>query len=314
MKKILITGSLGVIGRILVQFLKEKNYEIINTDIVVKDCSDYVRADVTSFEDLYKIFKKGNIDAVIHMAGEVGRMVGEEHPQKMIYVNDIGVLNIAKLCLEYDCRLVYFSTSEIYGHILDREIPVKEEDLEKIGSPFITTNIYALSKLFGESIVKHYVDNYNLNAVAIRPFMIYGVGEYPSKYRSAISNFVYNALTDKKLIVHSGGIRAWCYISDFVEGVRLVMEHPFSGKYEAFNIGSDEYYTMEEVARMIIEETNKESNQIKVIEPPNKFMSLVKKASIEKIRSIGYEPKVSLKEGIRNVIEWQIKNIINKDE
>jgi len=303
--KILVTGALGVIGSFLVPYLRERDHDVISSDVFVRDYSDYVRADITSFEDLYRVFKKEDIDTVIHMAGEVGRMVGEEHPQKMIYVNNIGTLNLIKLCMEHNCRLVYFSTSEVYGHLFDKDKPVEEADLDKDGSIFVTTNIYAMSKLFGEAIVRHYVENYGLNAVTIRPFMIYGPKEYPSKFRSAISNFIYLALTGGKITVHRGTARAWCYISDFVDGVYLVMKDRFSGVYEAFNVGSDEYRTMEEVAEMVVDECRGDYSQIEAVDPPEKFLSLTKKFSIEKIKSINYMPKVSLKEGIRRVAEWQ---------
>jgi dTDP-glucose 4,6-dehydratase len=306
MAKIFVTGALGFIGSFLVPYLTEQGHEVVSSDVHVRDYADYVRADVTSFEDLYKIFKKEDIDQVIHMAGEVGRMVGEEHPQKMVYVNNIGTLNLIKLCLEYDCRLVYFSTSEVYGHLFDKGKAVKEEDLEN-GSIFVTTNVYALSKLFGEAIVRHYLENYGLNAVTIRPFMVYGPGEHPSKYRSALINFVHSALKGETLTVHKGAERAWCYVSDFINGLYLVMQHSFSGKYEAFNIGSDEYHTMEEVARMVADECGADADQIEIVEPPKRFLSLHKKFSIEKIRNVGYEPRISLKEGIHRVAEWQRK-------
>jgi dTDP-glucose 4,6-dehydratase len=311
MAKIFVTGALGFIGSFLVPYLTEQGHEVVSSDVHVRDYADYVRADVTSFEDLYRIFKKEDIDQVIHMAGEVGRMVGEEHPQKMVYVNNIGTLNLIKLCLEYDCRLVYFSTSEVYGRLFDKGKAVKEEDLEN-GSIFVTTNVYALSKLFGEAIVRHYLENYGLNAVTIRPFMVYGPGEHPSKYRSALINFIHSALKGEKLTVHKGAERAWCYVSDFISGLYLVMQHSFSGKYEAFNIGSDEYHTMEKVARMVVEQCRGNYNQIKVIEPPTKFLSLSKQFSIKKIRSIGYKPEISLKEGINKVVEWQKKEINTK--
>lgn len=311
MAKIFVTGALGFIGSFLVPYLTEQGHEVVSSDVHVRDYDDYVRADVTLFEDLYKIFKKENIDQVIHMAGEVGRMVGEEHPQKMLYVNNIGTLNLIKLCLEYNAKLVYFSTSEVYGRLFDKSEPVKEEDLEK-GSVFTTTNIYAMSKLFGEAIVRHYVENYGLNAVTIRPFMVYGPGEHPSKYRSAIINFIHSALKGEKLTVHKGAKRAWCYVSDFINGLYLVMQHSFSGKYEAFNIGSDEYHTMEEVARMVVDECGGDYNQIKVIEPPTKFLSLSKKFSIDKVKSIGYKPEIPLREGIHRVVEWQKKEVKTK--
>lgn len=311
-KNILVTGALGVIGSSLLPYLKMQGHKVIGTDLMVRDYSDYVRADITSFEEMYNVFRKENPDILIHMAGEVGRMVGEEHPQKMVYVNNIGVLNMIKLCIEYDTKLLFFSTSEVYGHLFDKGLPVKEEYIESSGSSFITTNIYALSKLFGEAMVKHYVDNYGLNAITIRPFMIYGPGEYPSKYRSAVTNFVNKALKGEELIVHKGAVRAWCNINDFVAGLSLVMNQSISGKYEAFNIGSDEYHTMVEVAEMAVNEAEGNPNQIRIIDPPSKFLSLVKIASIEKARSIGYEPSVSLKEGIHSVAEWQRKEILRK--
>ena len=309
MKTILVTGALGHIGVFLTDYLAKLGHNVIGSDVMMKDADNYVRVDITAFEDLYRIFKKNSIDIVIHMGAEVGRMQGEEYPQKMVYVNDVGTINVIKLCLDHNTKLLYFSTSEVYGKLFDDGHTVIEEDLDR-GSAFMTTNIYAMSKLFGEAIVRHYVENYNLNAVTIRPFMIYGTGEYPSKYRTAICNFVYQALTGQTITVHRGAERAWCYIDDFVEGVRCVMNTTFSGKYEAYNVGSDEIHTMEEVARVVIKEAKASEDQIKVVDPPSQFMSLVKRFSIDKARKIGYSPQFSLKKGVQNVVAWQRKEVL----
>lgn len=305
---ILVVGSLGVIGTHLMRYLRQQGQDVIGTDVLIRDYDDYVRADITAFEELYRIFRKYNVDTVVHMAGEVGRLRGEEYPQKMIYVNDVGTLNIVNLCLEHDCKLVFFSTSEVYGNLFDHREAVREANLDRI-SAFGTTNIYAMSKLFGEAIVKHYVQNYGLKAVAVRPFMIYGPGEYPSKYRSAIANFVHRALTGGKLTVHSGTLRAWCYITDFIDGLALVMNSP-ARSYEAYNIGSDEYHTMEGTARIVIEEAGADPSQIEIVTPPDKFLSPVKRASIDKVKSLGYSPRVTLREGVRKVIEWQKAEVL----
>jgi nucleoside-diphosphate-sugar epimerase len=92
----------------------------------------------------------------------------------------------------------------------------------------------------------------------------------------------------------------------------LASNKAFSGKYEAFNIGSDEYLTMEEVAGMVVEECGRDHSLIKVVEPPAKFLSLSKNFSIQKIRSLGYEPKIRLREGVRRVVEWQRKEVLPK--
>ncbi|WP_448524106.1 NAD-dependent epimerase/dehydratase family protein [Pseudothermotoga sp.] len=304
--KILVTGGLGFIGTRLVRKLTEKGHDVVSVDLHVRDFEDYVRADVTSFSELWRVFKlNGPFDMVIHTAGEVGRMIGEEHPQKMVYVNDVGVINLIQLCLEYDTRLVYFSTSEVYGKKFDELECVKEEDLMKT-SPFDVTNIYAMSKLFGEALVAHYTKNYGLKAVSIRPFMIYGPGVYPSKYKSALDQFVYNALLGKPLIVHKGSERAWCYVDDFVEGVILVAEkHSFeSKKYEAYNIGSEEYISTEDLARKCVKIVGASEKLIELVDPPNKFLSARKRFSVDKIKKLGYAPKVSLDRGIEEVVKW----------
>jgi len=305
-KRVLITGGLGTIASYVGTYFESLGYDVVDLDITMRDDTDYIRADVVSFEDMYKAFKAVEPDVVIHTAAEVGRMVGESYPQKMITVNNLGTLNVVRLCVDFDSILVNFSTSEVYGHLADEKV-LEEADVIT-GSPFMTTNIYAMTKLFSEAIVKHYVENYDLQAVSVRPFMIYAPNEFPSRYRSAMINFVHNARLGRKLTVHKGSVRAWCFISDFAEGLRLVMEKPFLGSYEAFNIGSDEYHTAEEVARTVIEACHGKESQIEFVDAPRKFFTYSKRFSIEKLKKLGYLPKVSLKEGVEKVVRWQNEN------
>lgn len=308
MTTVLVTGALGVIGQHLTKDLRTAGYDVIGADLGIRDYSDYVRADVTAFEDLHRIGLNHSIDVVVHMAGEVGRMVGESHPQRMVYVNDVGTINVAQFCVETGARMISFSTSEVYGHLLDDDQAVTEDLLEDSGSAFVTTNVYALSKLFGEALVKHFVDNYDLNAVAVRPFMIYGPGEAPSKWRSAMTNFVFAARNGSSLTVHRGTARAWCHVSDFVAGIQLLIEQPKSPSYQAYNVGSDEYLDMEAVAHTIVDVVGADPSLVNVVDPPNKFMSSRKRASIDKLRKLGYDPKIDLRQGVQSVAEWQAAN------
>ncbi|MBM7560307.1 NAD-dependent epimerase/dehydratase family protein [Marinitoga litoralis] len=303
--KILVTGALGFIGKSLFAALKKEGYEVQGIDLVIADYDDYIRADITYFEDVWKLFKDNNgFDMVIHLAGEVGRLNGEEYPQRMIYVNEFGTLNLIKMCIEYKSKLVYFSTSEVYGTLFD-EKEVMEEDFNVL-SPTKVTNIYAMSKLFGEGIVNHYVKNYGLLAVGIRPFMVYGPGVIASKYKSAIDQFIYNALNDNLFTVHKSSERAWCYVDDFVNGVLTVIKHhEFKEKnYETYNIGTQEYIATEELAKLILELTGKPYDLMRVVELPDKFISGRKRFFNEKLRKLGWEQKVPLREGLMKVIEW----------
>ncbi len=303
--KLLVTGALGFIGKRMVEFLRNEGHEVVGIDLTIADYDEYVRADITYFEDVWKVFKENNgFDIVIHLAGEVGRLNGEEYPQRMIYVNEVGTLNLIRLCLEYGSKLVYFSTSEIYGKLFD-EKEVVEEDFSLI-SPKKVTNIYAMSKLFGEGIVNHYVENYGLLAVGIRPFMIYGPGVAASKYKSAIDQFVYNSLNNKPFSVHKGSERAWCYIDDFVVGVLTIMEkHDFKqGVYESYNIGTQEYVPTEKLAELVLELTNRPMDLVQIVELPDKFISGRKRFSNWKLRNLGWKQKVPLKQGLQEVIKW----------
>ena len=115
-------GALGFIGKHLVEVLKQEGYDVTGIDIAVVDYDGYLKADITYFEDVWRIFKENKgFDMVIHLAGEVGRINGEEYPQKMLYVNEIGTLNLINLSLEYDSKLVYFSSSEVYGTLLTKK-------------------------------------------------------------------------------------------------------------------------------------------------------------------------------------------------
>jgi len=306
MEKTFVTGSLGFIGYHLVPYLKEQGYNILSCDLHLREYEDYLKSDVTSYIDLQRIFRNNKIESVIHMAGEVGRIMGELHPHKMIHVNAIGTLNLIHLCIEHNTKLIYFSTSEVYGkNLSSNRNQVIEEKLDS-GSAFGCVNVYAISKLYAEALVKHYVENYDLKAVTIRPFMIYGEVETPSPYRSALVQFVTHALKNEALTVHKGTSRSWCHVSDFIKGVKLVLNQPFKGYYEAYNIGSEEYHSMKEAALMVIDETKSQS-KIDLVDPPSKFLNLNKYFSIDKIKKLGYNPEVSLREGIKRMVNYYVK-------
>jgi len=309
--KILVTGAMGFIGKYMIRALKNHGYDVTGIDLAIADSENYVRADITYFEDVWRIFKESNgFDVVLHLAGEVGRLNGEEYPQRMIYVNEIGTLNLLQLCLEYNSKLVYFSTSEIYGKLFD-EKEVCEEDFSIIG-PDMVTNVYAMSKLFGEGIVNHYVKNYNLLAVGIRPFMIYGPGVAASKYKSAIDQFVYNSLNNKPFVVHQGSERAWCYIDDFIDAIlKIVENHSFTHSvYESYNVGTQEYISTEDLANLILELTGAPSNLMQIVQLPEKFISGRKRFSNKKLRDLGWEQKVLLRQGLQEVIKWYKSEMI----
>lgn len=284
----------------MVARLRQQN-EVLSTDLHTGYNKGYARLDVTDRGSIDEALEDFGPDLVIHMAGEVGRLNGERHPERMVETNALGTMNVARSCIEQKVRLMNFSTSEVYGDAFKFHFPVVEQDsLNAFGQ----SNIYSLSKVFGEAIVKHYVENYGLKAITIRPFMLYGEGEVPNKYRSALTNFVWAALNQKSFDVHRNTRRAWCHVSDFAEGIVLLL-NVWPQRYEAFNIGSEEYHSMEEAAWMVCQAADAPVQLANLVEPPLKFGTPIKVASIDKMKALGYAPKVSLEEGINRLVKWQ---------
>ena len=299
---ILITGGLGHIGSHLASTLRGRGHRVIVSDLKILKDEDYARGDVGSFVEMHRIFKEHQIKHVFHLAGEVGRENGELFPRRCVDVNVSGTLNLIQLCLEHGARLYFASTSEVYGKLADKH-RLTEDLLDKY--PPLMTNCYAISKLQAEDYLRHFTEHYGLQALAFRFFMCYGDGEYPSPYRSAMTNFVYRVLRDQPILVHRGTARSWCYVDDIVAGCILAMERHNHGQYEAYNLGRDDLTPTPQVAEMICDLAGKPRSLIQYSDP-NWLITPVKNASFAKAKErLGYESKVTLEEGIRRTIAWQ---------
>ncbi len=282
----------------MVPLLREGGHDVKALDNKIMRHEDYIRADVTSVIEVVEAFKKWDIDYVLHLAGEAGRENGELFARRTVDINVSGTLNMIQMCREYGARLIFASTSEVYGDVSEA---VMREDMV----PVKQTNCYAISKYQAEQYISHFVENYDLEAHIIRIFMCYGPGEYPSYFRSAIARFVYNILHDRPIHVHSGTSRSWCYVDDIVEGWRSVMENFKPGSAEVYNIGRHHPSQMSEVAELICDLADKPRGLIRYADVP-RFVTRVKNASFEKAkRELGFEAKTPLDEGLRRTIEWQ---------
>jgi nucleoside-diphosphate-sugar epimerase len=164
-----------------------------------------------------------------------------------------------------------------------------------------------VSKLATEHLAHNYYKQYNLPALSIRPFNIYGPGQVGE---GAIHRFIVRALTGEDLEVHNDGsqIRAWCYVDDIVEGVLLCMEKP-EAVGQAFNIGNPRSVcTIYDLARHIVRLCESQS-QIKFVSWNNADVEL-RIPNIDKARKLlGYHPKVDLEEGLLCTIDWYRKKL-----
>jgi len=296
---VLVTGALGVIGQRLTKKLRERGYDTVVSDVRILKQDGYRRGDITQYVEMDRIFKEFKVEHVFHLAGEVGRVNGEEFPRRAVDINVSGTINLAQLCLEHGAKLYFASTSEVYSGLPGHE---------KLTEELVDVHGYAPTNAYGISL-RHFTDYMELKALSFRFFMCYGEGEYPNPYRSAMTNFIHAALTGKQLNVHRGTARSWCYIDDIVAGCIAAMEKAPFQRYEAYNIGRDELRPTEEVAALIVKLTGADPKQL-VFSNPDRLVYPVKDASFAKAKGdLGWESTIPLEEGIERTIAWQRKEL-----
>lgn len=298
--KILVTGSEGNIGRKLVPYLEQKGYTVWRFDQKQNFAKNYTVGDINSPVELERTFEKFRPDVVYHMAAMVSRITCEASPAITILTNVAGTNNVIQLCKQYEAKIIYFSTSEVYGNI------------GGVLSEFCTpepNNIYGLSKLLGEHIIK-YEDHNGLDWVIVRPFMFYDEDEDMGEYRSAMIRFAEGLIRKEKITVHKNAFRSWMHMSDAVMALEKTM---FVSKH-IINIGHPTVHSVAEIAQIMCDELELSYNDY-VIETSlpekmtlNKTPDLTKQSVLLKT-----DPLITLRMGIKKVLNV-VRNKILTDK
>lgn len=291
MKKALVIGSEGNIGRPLVESLRADGIEVIGIDIKSGWKDGFLVADINNPTDLLPAFDP-KPDVIYLLSAMVSRVTCEQAAALAIETNLAGVNNILQLAKQFNSHLIYFSTSEIYGP----HVEVMSEGL-KDPEP---NNRYGLSKYLGEKLVEYEVKHYGLSAVTLRPFMMYDEKEDLGDHRSAMIRFAYNLARGLPIQVHAGSSRGWLHVSDAIRAIRAAEQ---VDKYEVINIGHPDIRPIAELAELICSNLSASRDLIEVEDIP-KQMTLNKNPSLDKMRELlGVHPEVNLEEGVGLVCE-----------
>lgn len=288
--KILVIGSEGNIGSRLVPHLK-KEHEVFRVDQMQGFDSDYAVCNIMNIGDIYSAFDHFEPDIVFHLAAMVSRVTCEASPFLAVDTNLTGLNNVIQACKIFGAKLIYFSTSEVYGNIGG----VLSEDRE-----CKPNNLYGLTKYLGEKLVEYNL-NAGLKAVTIRPFMFYDEKETRGEHRSAMIRFCYNLMNGRKIKVHNDSCRSWLHISD---GVKILSDLMLIDHYDVINVGSEELIFTIDLVKLICNEIGipATSSLIEAIELPEK-MTLEKIPDVRKMMSYSnHIPNVDVRTGVKLVI------------
>jgi UDP-glucose 4-epimerase len=309
-KRIFVTGGAGFIATTLARVLVEQN-EVIALDNLHRDALtatdladhpnfEFHQADVLDADAVTEL--SGGATHIVHCAAIAGVDTVIESPVRTMRVNVIGTYNVLEAAVatqETVERLVDFSTSEIFG---THAYNVREGQVSTIGSVGEARWTYAVSKLAGEHMAHAYHDELRLPIVTVRPFNVFGPGQIGG---GAIRAFIEAALAGDNLTVRGDGaqIRAWCYVDDMVDAVRLCLEHP-RAVGQSFNVGNPRSaVTIFDLAQRIKRLTGCPGE---IVFAPLEYVDVeLRIPNVEKARDeIGFEARVELDDGLERTIAW----------
>lgn len=294
---ILITGGLGAVGSQLTEELEQRGHDVWVADLPWHERDQYHRCDVSQYRQLAEIFEEQEFDNVYHLAAEFGRKNGEDFYETMWESNAVGTKNILRLQQEHGFRLIFSSSSEVYGdydEVMTEDVP-RTTGVQQL-------NDYAISKWVNEQQILNSADRYGTETVRVRLFNTYGPGEKYSDYRSVVSKFCYRALNDMPYHVYENHHRSFTYVGDTVRTLANIVENFHPG--EVYNIAGQEYHSIKELSDMILDCLDKNDSKVEY-RGTEEHNTLNKRASIEKAKNdLGHEVTVSLQEGIPKTIKW----------
>ncbi|OFW15361.1 MAG: nucleoside-diphosphate sugar epimerase [Acidobacteria bacterium RIFCSPLOWO2_12_FULL_66_10] len=288
-QRALVVGSEGNIGTPLVQHLKASGWDVLESDIRPGWRDGYVMADISHPVDLLPAFD-WKPEVVFLLSAMVSRVTCEQASSLAIATNLGGVNNVLQLAKRAGAKVVFFSTSEVYGPGLDR--------MDEQAPHPRPNNRYGLSKLLGEQLVEYEVRTHGLKAISLRPFMVYDENEDLGDHRSAMIRFTSELALGRPIEVHTGSARSWLHISDAVRAIEAAVRLP---EYSVINIGHPDVVPIATLADMVRRELGAAPSLVREVELPARMTS-VKRPVLDRMRTLlGVEPTVSLADGVSRV-------------
>ncbi|WP_109829623.1 NAD-dependent epimerase [Reichenbachiella versicolor] len=340
-KKVLVTGAAGFIGfHTIKSLVSEEVYEVIGLDNIndyypmtlkferlkalgihpdfiryskesisetFKDFK-FIRMDVTDEKALFSLFQKESFDYVIHLAAQAGVRYSIDNPNAYIQSNVVGFNNILEACREYPVdHLVYASSSSVYGLNTEQPFSVKH----KVDKP---ASLYAATKKSNELMAHTYSHLFNIPTTGLRFFTVYGPWGRPDMAPMLFANAISKGEPIK--VFNNGQMeRDFTYVGDIVEGVCKVMttvpsENENGNQYKIYNIGNSKPVQLMDFIETLGNELGMEVKKNFMPMQDGDVVSTYADTS-ELSREIGYQPKVTIQEGVKEFVTW-FKEIYSK--
>ena len=296
--KLIVTGGAGFIGSHLTKYLIKKGHNVSVIDSLrrgsfenlkeMEDKIDFQKIDILDYNAMKSVVK--NTDGIFHQAALGSVPQSFKEPEEYRRVNAIGTENILKLAKEFGFKVVYASSSSVYGN--QNKFPIKEDAAKKPLNP------YGQSKLEAEQFAEKY-SKLGVKVIGLRYFNVFGVGQNPN-YAGVIPKFIEQLIHHKPPIIYGDGnqLRNFTFVDDVVEANVLAFES--KTEHAFINIATGVMTSVRQLAEIMI---NLSGLSIKPIyEKPREGDIEKSQADISLAKSlINWEPKTTLEEGLKKI-------------
>lgn len=305
--KIMITGGMGFIGSHLCDALLEEGNEVIIitrngvkknnlSHVMNKIIIEYV--DMTNYPDLENCIERHKPEVIFHLAGETSHKKSFENPLYDVDVNSKSTICILEKIknLKLKCKFILGSTFIVIGR--PQNLPINEE------TPCNPTTIYGTNRLASEIYCKIYHNVYNLDTNIFRITNSFGPREQIIPEKNAINYLIYRAFTGQEVTIYNQGkfFRDLIYVSDVISGLKTIMMKGKPG--ELYWISSNKQTWFYQLGDWLAELTG---TKILYVDPPE-YTQKVDVGNFlvdnSKLRSLGWNNEVSIKEGIIQTLNF----------
>ena len=304
-KKIFVAGSTGLVGSSLVHFIDKKRYEVIQTT--------RSELNLRNKEETLIWFKKNKPEYVIDAAAKVGGINSNRNqPYEFLIENLEMQNNLIHASLEQNIKkFIFLGSSCIYPR--NAEQPIIESSLL---SDYLeeTNEAYALAKICGVKLCEYINKDFKRTFISLMPTNLYGPGDNFNLQNShvipALIRKAHHAKTNStQMVVWGSGrpLREFMHSHDFADAVIFCLEN--YSEAGLINIGSGQEVSIYELAKIIMEIAGMSDEPIFDDSFPDGTPRKLLDSS--KIMSLGWKPKISLEEGLRQTYEWYLKSLNN---
>jgi GDP-L-fucose synthase len=299
--KVYVAGNTGLVGSAIVRMLHMKGY----TNILSTPSSHW---DLRRQEDVERFFRINEPEYVYLAAAKVGGIgANKDYPGHFIYDNLMIQSNIIHAARKFGVKkLLFLGSSCIYPKFATQ--PIREDQL-MTGSLEPTNDAYAIAKIAGIKMCQAYREQYGFNAISLMPTNLYGLNDNfdleTSHVLPAMIAKFHNAKESVTLWGDGSAMREFLHVDDLAEACYVCMQ-----KYdeaEHINVGTGEDVRIWELANIIANVVGYDRNINWDFTKPNGTPRKV--LNVDKIKSLGWEPKITLKEGIKSTYQWYVENV-----